>query len=231
MKGYDDLILRVDFGSDGPDLIWRAGRRRLTPAADSAVARGERLAGAGGSSATGGLAADCLVEKKVRATRNPKGCTGRRFWARPRLAVARCGPGHSAVVVEFRWPVHWHLGWSIVYQCGRKRESRSGGGLPKLGAGGDVTPMSWRRGWAEALVGACGPGCGSGAGAGKRAGDAPGPQAELWKRLSVAGVRRSGGNPAERGALHGGAWLRAEIWVWAAAAWCGRVQGGSQGPI
>ena len=53
MKGYDDLILRVDFGSDGPDPIWRAGRRRLTPAADSAVARGEKLAGAGGSSATG----------------------------------------------------------------------------------------------------------------------------------------------------------------------------------
>ena len=58
--------------------------------------------------------------------------------------------------------------------------------------------MSWRRGWAEALVGACGPGCGSGAGAGKRAGDAPGPQAELWKRLSVAGVRRSGGIAAEQ---------------------------------
>ena len=53
MKGYDDLILRVDFGSDGPDPIWRAGRQRLTPAADSAVARGEKLAGAGGSSATG----------------------------------------------------------------------------------------------------------------------------------------------------------------------------------
>ena len=30
MKGYNDLFLRVDFGSDGPDPIWRAGWRRLT---------------------------------------------------------------------------------------------------------------------------------------------------------------------------------------------------------
>jgi hypothetical protein len=58
--------------------------------------------------------------------------------------------------------------------------------------------MGWRRGREEALVGACGPGCGSGAGAGKRAGDAPGPQAGLWKRLPVAGVRRSGGISAEQ---------------------------------
>ena len=35
-------------------------------------------------------------------------------------------------------------------------------------------------------------------GAGKRAGDVPGLQAELWQRLSVAGVRRSGGIPAEQ---------------------------------
>ena len=34
MKGYDDLILRVDFGSDGPDPIWRAGRRRNTAGAE-----------------------------------------------------------------------------------------------------------------------------------------------------------------------------------------------------
>ena len=148
MKGYDDLILRVDFGSDGPDPIWRAGRRRLTPAADSAVARGERLAGAGGSSTTGGLAADCLVEKKVRATRNPKGCTGRRFWARPRLAVARCGPGHSAAVVEFRWPVHWHLGWSIVYQCGRKKGKEVRRGLTEAwsGRGRDADELAARLG-------------------------------------------------------------------------------------
>ena len=33
-----DLILRVDFGSDGSDLILRAGRRRLTPATNSAAA-------------------------------------------------------------------------------------------------------------------------------------------------------------------------------------------------
>ena len=53
VKTVRDLILRVDLGSCGSDLILRAGRRRLTPAADSAVARGEKLAGAGGSSATG----------------------------------------------------------------------------------------------------------------------------------------------------------------------------------
>jgi len=147
-EGVDDLILRVDFGSDGPDPIWRAGRRRLTPAADSAVARGERLAGAGGSSATGGLAADCLVEKMVRATRNPKDCTGRRFWARPRLAVARCGPGHSAAVVEFRWPVHWHLGWYIVYPCGRKKGKEVRRGLTEAwsGRGRDADELAARLG-------------------------------------------------------------------------------------
>ena len=35
-------------------------------------------------------------------------------------------------------------------------------------------------------------------GVGKRAGDVPGLQAELWQRLSVAGVRRSGRIPAEQ---------------------------------
>ena len=33
-----DLIQRVDFGSDGSDLILRAGRRRLTPVTSSATA-------------------------------------------------------------------------------------------------------------------------------------------------------------------------------------------------
>jgi len=32
-----DLILRVDFGSDGSDLIMHVGRRRLTPATNSAA--------------------------------------------------------------------------------------------------------------------------------------------------------------------------------------------------
>ena len=38
MKGYEDLILRVDFGLDGPDPIWRAGRRRCSPELCSAAA-------------------------------------------------------------------------------------------------------------------------------------------------------------------------------------------------
>ena len=93
MKGYDDLILRVDFGSDGPDPIWRAGRRRLTPAADSAVARGEKLAGAGGSSATGGGFERKRGSGHLRGARGPPGPRPgqERLWAAETVTTAALG--------------------------------------------------------------------------------------------------------------------------------------------
>ena len=93
MKGYDDLILRVDFGSDGPDQIWRAGRRRLTPASDSAVARGEKLAGAGGSSATGGGFERKRGSGHLRGVRGPPGpIPGQeRLWAAGMVTTAALG--------------------------------------------------------------------------------------------------------------------------------------------
>jgi len=93
MKGYDNLILRVDFGSDGPDPIWRAGRRRLTPAADSAVARGEKLAGAGGSSATGGGFERKRGSGHLRGARGPPGPRPgqERLWAAETVTTAALG--------------------------------------------------------------------------------------------------------------------------------------------
>ena len=93
MKGYDDLILRVDFGSDGPDPIWRAGWRRLTPAADSAVARGEKLAGAGGSSATGGGFERKRGSGHLRGARGPPGPRPgqERLWAAGTVTTATLG--------------------------------------------------------------------------------------------------------------------------------------------
>jgi hypothetical protein len=61
-------------------------------------------------------------------------------------------------------------------------------------------------------------------------GELPGLEAELLCGSGGAGVRQSGVAAAERDALHGDARWRAEIWVWTAVAWCGRVQGGAQGP-
>ena len=61
MKGYDDLFLRVDFGSDGPDPIWRAGRRRCSPESSSVAAlrRGWPISAFPGSKrATSGLGGD-----------------------------------------------------------------------------------------------------------------------------------------------------------------------------
>ena len=54
----------------------------------------------------------------------------------------------------------------------------------------------------------------------------------MKQQCSPGGARRRQSSTAavERGALHGGARWRTEIWVWAAAAWCGTVQGGAQGP-
>ena len=68
-----DLILRVDFGSDGSDLIMRAGRRRLTPATNSAAALVGNSLDFTETSAPGVKSTRVWIWDDQRAMRHPPG--------------------------------------------------------------------------------------------------------------------------------------------------------------
>ena len=84
--------MRVDFGSDGSDLILRAGQRRLMPATNSAAALIENSPGFTVNGAPGVKSTRVWVWDDQRDTRDPPGPEAGLITA---LGCARHGGGGS----------------------------------------------------------------------------------------------------------------------------------------
>ena len=123
MKEYDDLFLRVDFGSDGPDPIWRAGRRRCSPESSSVAAlrRGwPNSAFPGSKRATSGLGGDYATRVVLLGLLR---ASGRLVVGRAASAAALRGGASPA---RSRWATLGLGSGSVGSACVRKANAGQG---------------------------------------------------------------------------------------------------------